>query len=306
VNAALLFVAVELRVRHPILNLAVFTLRPFAVAAIVLEIMFVGINTALSFLPVFLQQAQQLTPSHAGMLFIPQALAWIVAIPLAGALWQLIGAKRVTIIGLALMGSGTLALSQLAVDSSRPALMAMLSLRALGIGLVMQGDSVVAHPRVLDRCVRATSNDPVFPTERTTTVAADEGAVYQTYLAWSNAFRNLDIAGLKSVFDSDFPGLSYQAEENVDPMYTWAAIDEYLSNAPRVVEAITEWRELTRKIAVDGNTAFVYAKLHTRLTVHDGLVSIPAPSAGLVRNSMSWGTPAAVHRRLSLVQDFGR
>jgi EmrB/QacA subfamily drug resistance transporter len=137
VNAALLFVAVELRVRHPILNLAVFTLRPFAIAAIVLEIMFVGINSVISFLPVYLQQAQQLTPSHAGMVLIPQALAWILAIPLAGVLWQLIGAKRVTIMGLALMGGGTVALSQLTVDSSRPALMAVLSLRALGMGLVM-------------------------------------------------------------------------------------------------------------------------------------------------------------------------
>jgi ketosteroid isomerase-like protein len=114
-------------------------------------------------------------------------------------------------------------------------------------------------------------------------VAADEEAVYQTYLAWSDAFRNLDIAGLKSVFDSDFPGLAYQAEENVDPMYTWAEIDDYFSNAPRVVEAITEWRELTHKIAVDGDAAFVYAKLDTRLTVHGGL----RPLVGEVRFSMA-------------------
>jgi ketosteroid isomerase-like protein len=116
-----------------------------------------------------------------------------------------------------------------------------------------------------------------------TTVTVDEEAVHQTYLTWSNAFRSLDVAGLKDVFDSDFPGLVYQAEENVDPMYTWTEIDEYLSNAPRVVEAITEWREVTRKIAVDNNTAFVYAKLDTRLTVHGGL----QPLVGEIRFSMA-------------------
>jgi ketosteroid isomerase-like protein len=111
----------------------------------------------------------------------------------------------------------------------------------------------------------------------------DESAVYQTYLAWSAAFRTLDVVGLKKVFDSDFPGLAYQAEESVDPMYTWAEIDEYFSNAPRIVEAIIEWRELTRNVAVDGNAAFVYAKLDTRLTVHGGL----RPLAGEIRFSMA-------------------
>jgi EmrB/QacA subfamily drug resistance transporter len=136
-NALAVFVAVELRVEHPILNLRIFTFRPFVIAIVVLEVMFVGVNSVISFLPVYLLQAQQMTPSDAGAVLVPQAVAWILAIPLAGLLWQAVGAHRVTILGLVLMGGGTLMLTRLTVDSPRHALMLELAVRALGLGLVM-------------------------------------------------------------------------------------------------------------------------------------------------------------------------
>ncbi|HEY1971534.1 MAG TPA: DHA2 family efflux MFS transporter permease subunit [Pseudonocardia sp.] len=148
-NALLLFVAVELRVPHPILNLRIFTVRPFVVAVLVLEVLFVGVTTMISFLPVFLLQAQVMTPSQAGEVLVPQAIFWILALPVSGVLWMFIGARRVTIIGLVLMGGGTLALSGLNVDVTRGELMLLLSLRAVGLGLVMipmLGGAVFALP----------------------------------------------------------------------------------------------------------------------------------------------------------------
>jgi EmrB/QacA subfamily drug resistance transporter len=149
VNAGVAFVAVELRVAHPILNLRVFAVRPFLVAVLVLEVLFVGITGLISFLPVFLEQAQQMTPSQAGAVLVPQAIAWVLAIPLGAVLWQLFGARRVAIVGLVLMGAGTLMLSQLTVDAPRDGLMLVLTVRAVGLGLVMipmLGGSVAVLP----------------------------------------------------------------------------------------------------------------------------------------------------------------
>jgi EmrB/QacA subfamily drug resistance transporter len=136
-NALVAFVAVELRVANPLLDLRIFTFRPFVVALVVLEAMFTGLTCVFAFLPMFLQQAQTLTPSQAGMIFVPQAIVWIIGIPLSGILWQLIGARKVTILGLVLMGGATLMLGQLNVDLPHPRVVLLLCVRALGMGLVM-------------------------------------------------------------------------------------------------------------------------------------------------------------------------
>lgn len=137
VNALVAFVAVELRVANPLLDLRIFTFRPFVLALVILEVLFVGLNAMFGFLPSFLQQAQQLTPSQAGMIFVPQAVAWIVAIPLSGLLWRSFGPKPVTILGLLLMGGSTLILGHLTVDLPHQEVVLLLCSRALGVGLIM-------------------------------------------------------------------------------------------------------------------------------------------------------------------------
>lgn len=96
---------------------------------------------------------------------------------------------------------------------------------------------------------------------------SDEAAVIEVYNAWCKAFQGVDAEGMKALFDQDFPGLVYQSEENVDPMYSWAEIDAYWDAAANVVDRIPEWRELTRKVSVDDDSAIVYAKLQTHLEV---------------------------------------
>jgi EmrB/QacA subfamily drug resistance transporter len=148
-NALALFVLVELRVTDPLLNMRIFTYAPFVIAIVILEVTFTGLTAILSFLPVFLQQAQLMTPSQAGFVFIPQALAWIASIPLAGLLWETLGARRVTIVGLLVMGVATIGLSRLNVDLPRLDVMLILTARAAGLGLVMipmLGGAVSALP----------------------------------------------------------------------------------------------------------------------------------------------------------------
>ncbi len=97
----------------------------------------------------------------------------------------------------------------------------------------------------------------------------DEAAIASLYERWCEAFQAMDAEKMKSLFDSNFPGLVYQCEESADPMFTWAEIAAYWDAAPTLVREVPEWRELVKKVAIDGDSAFVYAKLDTHLEVFD-------------------------------------
>ncbi len=95
----------------------------------------------------------------------------------------------------------------------------------------------------------------------------EEEAVVNTYNAWAKAFQSVDAEAMKSLFDQDYAGILYQAEEQTEAFYTWQAIDEYWSAAPGIIDRIPEWRELTRKVSLDGDSAYVFSKLQTHLEV---------------------------------------
>lgn len=119
----------------------------------------------------------------------------------------------------------------------------------------------------------------------------DETAVLAVYSEWMAAFQSVDPVRMKALFDPGHAGIVYQAEESPEPMVTWAAIDAYWSAAPSIVEAIPEWRELTRKVAVSGDTAFVYTKLATRIDVKGAkrpLIGDLRVSIGLQRTGRGW------------------
>ncbi len=120
---------------------------------------------------------------------------------------------------------------------------------------------------------------------------ADETAVLAVHAQWLAAFQSVDPVRMKALFDQDYAGIVYQAEESPEPMVTWAAIDAYWSAAPAIVAAIPEWRELTRKVALDGDTAFVYTKLQTRIDVKGAkrpLIGELRASIGMHRTGQGW------------------
>ena len=121
--------------------------------------------------------------------------------------------------------------------------------------------------------------------------SSDESAVIGVYEAWCRAFQTLDVAGMKALFEHNSAGLTYQPEESAEPMYTWGEIERYWSGVPAIVERIPEWRELTRKVAVYGDTAFVYTKLHTHLDVKGAkkpLIGELRASIGMHRTPQGW------------------
>jgi ketosteroid isomerase-like protein len=109
-----------------------------------------------------------------------------------------------------------------------------------------------------------------------------EQAVLRVYDDWRKAFMAVDGERMKSLWDPDFDGLVYQAEERADPMYDWPAIAKYWETANQVLERVNEWTELSRKVTIIGEAAFIYAKFMTRLKI----VGVKNEFAGELRVSL--------------------
>jgi EmrB/QacA subfamily drug resistance transporter len=135
--ALALFVVIELEVKEPLLDLRTLTVRPFLALLILIDIMFTGVFVVLVYLPRFLAQAQQLSPTDTGLLLLPQALIWMAMMPVTGKIYARVGARWPAVAGLTLAGLGTVVLAGITVDTPRPELSAWMCLRAFGLGLIV-------------------------------------------------------------------------------------------------------------------------------------------------------------------------
>lgn len=111
--------------------------------------------------------------------------------------------------------------------------------------------------------------------------------VIELYETWQTAFRTLDVAGLRSLWDDRFEPPIYLAEENPKALLTMAEIGAYLEAAPSVVESVPRWDEIERAISVSGDVATIYARTFVTLKLR----GVTKPLEGEVR------TTHVVHRR---------
>ncbi|HEY1970427.1 MAG TPA: DHA2 family efflux MFS transporter permease subunit [Pseudonocardia sp.] len=137
VNLLALFVIIELQADEPLLNVRVFRHWPFVNSLLLIGILYVGLFAVLFYVPLYLQEGQSLTPMNTGLTVLPQALVMAVMMPTAGRIYDKIGPRIPAVTGLALTGIGTLMMTKINIDMTRPELIAWMMIRAAGIGLAM-------------------------------------------------------------------------------------------------------------------------------------------------------------------------
>ena len=106
--AIILFVVRQLRLKTPILELRVLKVPVFALVAIISIISFSLLISIETILPMYVQNAQQLSPLYAGIVVAPGALTLAVMSLFAGNLYDKYGGKIITIIGFVLLSVSTL------------------------------------------------------------------------------------------------------------------------------------------------------------------------------------------------------
>jgi EmrB/QacA subfamily drug resistance transporter len=132
-----LFVVIELEVDYPLLNVRVFKSWAFSNSLILIAIVSVGLFGVLFYIPVYLQQFQDMGAFDTGLLLLPQALVMAVIMPLAGQIYDRFGPRWPAAIGLAVVAYTTWDMASLTTDTPHSQLQLILAVRAAGIGLAM-------------------------------------------------------------------------------------------------------------------------------------------------------------------------
>lgn len=137
VLALALFVVIEREVAHPLLDVRVFASWAYSNSLIIIGVVMMGMFGVLFFIPQSLQQNQGLGAFETGLVLLPQALAMAVIMPIAGQLYDRIGARWPAVIGLSVTAYGTWLLHDVTIDTSHSELAWILAMRAAGVGLAM-------------------------------------------------------------------------------------------------------------------------------------------------------------------------
>ena len=150
-----LFVAFELiivnRGRHPLLNLRLFTNKPFRNSIIANVFVVFSLFGGLFLFPIYLQNLRGQSAFEAGLLLLPQALASMVSVVIGGRLVDKVGARAVMIPGLLVLAFTTWQLSLITLYSPFWWLQSLFVLRGIALGVSVQPLTVTSLSEISPR-----------------------------------------------------------------------------------------------------------------------------------------------------------
>lgn len=130
-----LFVSKELKASSPALELKVFKYKRFTFGLFVSLIINVSLYAGTLITPIFLQQIQNMTPLKAGLLMLPPTMLMALFMPLAGKIYNKIGAFPMILCGVLMMFIGTFKMSFLEVHTSGLYIIFWMGVRYIGIAI---------------------------------------------------------------------------------------------------------------------------------------------------------------------------
>jgi DHA2 family multidrug resistance protein len=131
------FVVIEWNVAQPMLDLKLLRNGSFLVSLVIISISSIVLFVPLFLIPMFLQNISGLSPVDTGLLLLPQALVTGLMMPVAGFLFDRIGARWLAVIGLCLTAYGLYLTHFLDVDTPHATLVWWMVIRGIGISLLM-------------------------------------------------------------------------------------------------------------------------------------------------------------------------
>jgi EmrB/QacA subfamily drug resistance transporter len=144
------FVAIELRVRAPMVEFSLFAERNFIGAVTVAFIVSFAMLGMFFFLALYMQEILAYTPLEAGIRFLPTTLVIMVVAPIAGRLADRIGPRWPITIGLALVTLALLAFTRIGDSTTYGDLLPAFMVMGFGIALTMSPMSTAAMNAVTE------------------------------------------------------------------------------------------------------------------------------------------------------------
>ena len=132
-----MFIAVELSVEHPLLDLKLFIIRNYLLSILLAIFRAVGLFGSVFLFPIFLQNMMGYTPVGAGLWMLPNALAVGLTMPVAGRLADRYPPSVLAGVGCILVGGSLLIFGRLDPMSDWPMLVLPQIGRGVGLALMM-------------------------------------------------------------------------------------------------------------------------------------------------------------------------
>ena len=131
------FVRLQQRSTRPLLQLALFAHRPFAMGGCVAFIYGMALFGSTYLVPVFMQLALHLPPSQAGAVLLPAGIVLALTIPLAGRLADRWAVNRLVTLGVLLLGASFWLMLLVGLTSSLWIITAFAIVGRVGLGFVL-------------------------------------------------------------------------------------------------------------------------------------------------------------------------
>ncbi len=153
VGFMVLFVYLQLTGREPLLDLRVFRYGSYALTNILSMVVMVGMYAGVFYVPLFLQTVSGYGAMETGLIMMPAALVTAIFMPLAGRIYDRVGARWPVFVGLLFMGYGTYVFHNLSTATPTFVVAEWLMIRSVGMGLAMMplttaGMSAVPNPKI--------------------------------------------------------------------------------------------------------------------------------------------------------------
>lgn len=132
-----LFVLRELRVRHPLVDLSLFSIRAFSSGQLAGIFATLSMASMMFLLPFYWQALRGFSAEQAGLLMLPLPLVIMITAPTAGKLSDVYGARIVASAGLTITMGALFALSTIRLDMPLWAVLWRLALLGAGLGTFM-------------------------------------------------------------------------------------------------------------------------------------------------------------------------
>ncbi|MGL4989882.1 MAG: MDR family MFS transporter [Sarcina sp.] len=137
VIAIVIFTWRQLTMKKPMLDLRVFKSSVFTFSTVIVMIVYAGFIASELILPMYLQNARGYSAFDAGLTLMPGAILMGVISPITGYLFDKLGARMLSIIGIAIFTLGTFGLARLTPDTTILYVTGVYALRLIGLGIFM-------------------------------------------------------------------------------------------------------------------------------------------------------------------------
>lgn len=132
-----LFILRQFKLEEPFLDVKVFKNKQFSITTAAIALSMMAMMGVEMMLPLYLQNVHGLTALKSGLVLLPGALMMGLVSPLAGSVYDKVGARRLSLIGFTILGIGTVPFIFLTTTTPDHFITLMYAVRMFGIAMVM-------------------------------------------------------------------------------------------------------------------------------------------------------------------------